>query len=127
MAKDTILDTLSSIKEGVIRPQAAKILQCSERTLQKWMNYYGISLRDYKPKREKRAGWGANKLNKTAAKQIRVEFFGDIKTVVELAEEYKVTIASIYRILSNRTYIEVSAKISGIAQVNVEHNPMLSI
>ena len=40
----------------------------------------------------------------------------------KLADKYDVTLASVYRVLSNKTYKEVAARMSGEAQINVEHN-----
>lgn len=66
---------------------------------------------------------GAGKLNKVKAKEIRNIFFADQLSAAELALQYDVSLSSIYNVLSNNTYSEVSAKMSGIANVNVEHNP----
>lgn len=112
--------TLKSIKSGRVRPQAATILGCCERTLQKWMNHHDIALRDYKeakPNVQRKPH-----LNSKIAKQIRLAFYDNDIPAKKLAEKYNVTQASIYRILANKTYKEITATMSGEAAVNVEHN-----
>jgi len=123
--KEYILKVLGEIKDGSVRKQAARHFGCSERTLQKWMNCYEIKLRDYKPARTKRNGWGANKLDIFKAREIRKRFC-DGEEVKELAKEFGVSFASVSRIIRNETYKDGIGIVSGHAQVNVVHNPSSS-
>lgn len=119
-----IIEVLQSIKSGAVRKKAAKLLAVSERTLQKNMNNYGITFRDWRPETEhiKRKGWGGHKLNKQKAKNIR-KLYESGKEIKNIAEKYNVTFSTISRIINNITYRDLNIKFGGEAIVNVEYKP----
>ena len=119
-----ILNTLLSIKGGSVRKEAARLLGVSERTLQKNMNNYDITFRDWKPEKEHktRKGWGGHKLNKEKAKNIR-KLFESGKEIKNIAKKYDVTFSTISRIINNITYKDLKIKFGGEAIINVEYKP----
>lgn len=121
--KEKILEVLKSIEGGSVRKKAAKILEVSERTLQKRMNSYNITYRDWRPQKEfeKRKGWGGYKLNKEIAKEIRNRY-ADGEEIKNLAKHYNVTFSTISRIIRNITYKEKNV-FGGEANVNVVYKP----
>ena len=121
---DKIIETLRSVEGGSVRKKAAKILGISERTLQKNMNNYGITFRDWRPKKEhiKRKGWGGYKLNRQKAQDIR-EMFENGEKIKNIAKNYNVTFSAISRIINNITYKENRTRFGGEAKVNVEYRP----
>lgn len=121
---DKIIETLRFVEGGSVRKKAAKILEISERTLQKNMNNYGITFRTWRPEKEhiKRKGWGGYKLNMTKAQTIR-QAFNQGKEIKDLAKKYNVTFSAISRIINNITYKENKTKFGGEAKVNVEYRP----
>lgn len=122
-----IIEALRSIEGGSVRKQSAKILGMSEKTLQKNMNNYGISLRDWRPKKEilpKKEGWGANKLDIKKAQQIR-KLYNSGKEIKNIAKKFDVTFSTISRIINNITYKEKKIKFGGEAIINVEYKPLM--
>ena len=119
---DKIIETLRSIESGVVRKKAAKILGVSERTLQKNMNNYGITFRDWRPEKEytKRKGWGGHKLSMKKAQQIR-NLYKNNEEIKNIAKKFDVTFSAISRIINNVTYKELKIKFGGEADVNVEY------
>jgi transposase len=124
LEKQKILDILRSMQCGCVRKKAAKLLGVSERTLQKNMNNYDISFRDWKPEKEykKRKGWGGHKLNMKKAKVIR-KLYDNGEEIKNIAKRYDVTFSTISRIVNNITYKEAKVAFGGEAIVNVEYKP----
>lgn len=122
--RDLIINTLRSIESGSVRKQAAKILGVSERTLQKRMNFYNITFRDWRPKKEKskREGWGGYKLNMQKAKEIR-KLYDKGEEIKDIAKMYEVTFSTISRIVRNVTYRENKVVFGGKAEINMEYKP----
>jgi transposase len=79
------------------RKEAAEHFNVTERTIVNWMKKYNI----YKPKKN----YGCNKLNLEKAKEIR-SLYKNGKKIKELSKKYKVTIATISRIINNIVYKE---------------------
>jgi transposase len=91
------------------RRDAAEKFCVSEKTIMRWFVKCGL----YEPK----ANFGCGKLNMNQAKEIRQLFKAGV-SIKELANEYKVTPASIGRVVNNITY-----KGSDVAEVSVIYNP----
>jgi len=123
--KEEILLALRSVGTGVVRKQAAKKLGISERTLQKNMNFYDITMRDWKPKEEHiiKEGWGAYKLSFEKAIKIREMFYEERMEIKDIAKKYDVTFSTISRIVRNITYKENKTKFGGEAKINVDYRP----
>jgi len=77
------------------RKEAAKKFGVCERTIVRWMVSYDL----YQP----RKNYGCRKLNNHKAKEIREKHKCGL-SLTELAEEYKVTFASISRVIHGITY-----------------------
>jgi hypothetical protein len=69
---------------------------------------------------KKRKNWG-RKLNKTKAREIRAKYNNQKLPIKKLAQEYKVTFATISRILHNITYRD-----KDFSKVYVIHNPKVN-
>jgi len=69
----------------------------------------------------------SRKLNQEVASKIRSDFkitnLAKLDFVKSAAEEYGISIRTIYSVINNEIYREIDAKLSGEAAVNVEHNP----
>lgn len=95
------------------RKVAAKHYDVNEKTIIRWQRYYGL----YQP----RKNYG-RKLDATKAEKIRMLYFGEKQAIEEIAEQFGVTIASVYRIINNQTYKEVRVYCGGSADVKVVYN-----
>lgn len=93
------------------RQAAADKYHVSERTVSRWMEYYGIL--------ERKNNMGCNKLDMNKAHEIRVKR-SEGMTMKQLAEEFGVTFSTISRILHNINYKENS---KDTAQIRVVYNP----
>jgi len=93
------------------RQMAAEKYKVSERTVSRWMQYYGIL--------ERKNNMGCNKLDANKAHEIRQKR-SEGATLKELAEEFGVTFSTISRIIHNINYKELS---KDTAQVRVVYNP----
>lgn len=91
------------------RKEAAKIFGVTEKTIINWMKKYDV----YKAKEN----YGCGKLNMEKAKEIRKLYNNDV-TIKELSLMYKVTFATISRIINNLIYKESNDS----AVVNVVYN-----
>ena len=91
------------------RKEAAKIFGVTEKTIINWMKKYEV----YKAKEN----YGCGKLNMEKAKEIRKLYNNDV-TIKELSLMYKVTFATISRVINNLIYKETNDS----AVVNVVYN-----
>jgi len=86
-----------------------------------YLNFPDFDYENFTPKTlDKNPNYGPNKLSKDKARVIREKHDEGIKPT-ELAEEYEVTLASIYRVLRNVTYKEPNLKCSGSATIQVQY------
>lgn len=91
---------------GLSREQIAEKYSVSDKTAVRWLNYYDI----YEKK--------ITRLSKEKAREIRDKYLNN-ETVKSMAEDYGVTLSTIYRIVNQETY--PSSKDS--ASVSVSYNP----
>lgn len=101
-------DLIPYIKD---RKSAAKKFNVTEKTIVNWMKKYDL----YQPKKN----YGCNKLNYEKAKEIR-NLYNKGESIKFLSSKYKVTFATISRIVNNLIYIE--NKINDTATINVVYN-----
>jgi len=97
------------------RKEASKIFNVTEKTIINWMKKHDI----YRPKEN----YGRNKLNFEKAKEIR-ELHKNGVSIKNLSKNYKVTFATISRIINNLNYKD-NSQIS-TAFVNVIYCPFSS-
>jgi len=69
--------------------------------------------------KETRPGWGAGKLDKAKAREIRKLYFLGDYTQSQLAAEYQVTQGAIWKILRNKSYPEPNISFTGSAIVQM--------
>jgi len=93
------------------REAAVEKFGVSERTICRWMKYYGIL--------DRKNNMGCNKLNLEKAREIRKKYSEGI-SMNDLAEEYEVTFSTISRVVHNVNYKEPSKE---TAEVRVVYNP----
>lgn len=89
------------------RNAAAEKFGVSERTICRWMQYYGIL--------ERKNNMGCNKLDLAKAREIRRRHSEGV-SINDLADEYGVTFSTISRIIHNINYKE-SPKETAIVRV----------
>ena len=92
------------------RREAAEKFKVTEKTITNWLKRYDL----YKPKQN----FGCNKLNFEKAVEIR-QLYKEGTSIKFLASKYKVTFATISRIINNLIYKE---KTSNMATINVIYN-----
>jgi transposase len=90
------------------RKEAAKKFGVTEKTITNWMKKHGI----YKPKKN----FGCNKLNFEKALEIR-KLHKDGLKIKDLAKKYKVTFATISRIVNNLIYKDKNFKNTAVVNV----------
>lgn len=103
------------------RKEAANVFHVSEKTITLWLEKYDL----YHP----RHNYGCNKLDLDKAREIR-DLYKQGKSLKELAGLYKVTIASISRIIHNITYHEdvIRKEVADIVMIyNPDMIPMRSV
>jgi transposase len=88
-------DDLILYKED--KKKASKVFKVTEKTIINWFKKYDL----YEPK----VNYGCGKLNMEKANEIR-ELRKKGMKIKDLAKKYKVTIATISRIINNKTYNE---------------------
>jgi len=101
-------------KEDIIpyihkRKEAAQKFEVSEKTILRWLKSYGIY---------EHGQYGRGKLNFEKAKEIRNKY-KDGTSMKKLAQEYKVTFATISRVVRYITYKEFTEE----AIISVIYNP----
>lgn len=90
--------------------EAANNFQVSERTIRRWLSYYGL----YQP----RKNYGPNKLGVEKAKEMRQKFIDGI-SAKKLSDDFHVSLTCVYRTLGHKTY----RKKEDTAKVFVIYNP----
>lgn len=101
-------DLIPFIKD---RKEAAKKFNVTEKTIINWMKKYNL----YKP----RENFGCNKLNFKKASEIRL-LYKQGESIKSLSLKYKVTFATISRVINNLIYVEKTNK--DTATINVVYN-----
>lgn len=93
------------------RKEAAKKFEVTEKTIINWLKKYDL----YQPK----PNYGCKKLNGQKVLEIR-KLHSDGVSIKELAKKYKVTFATISRVIHNLTYRE--EKYTAIVNVVYNHD-----
>lgn len=96
---------------GLESKEIAAKYDVTEKTALRWLTSCGLRAK-------------SKRLNKQAADEIRT--LSDDMTVKELAAQFGISLASVYRILRNVTYRNPSKCFSGEAIVNVQYNDTFS-
>lgn len=91
--------------------KAASFFKVTEKTIVNWFKKYNI----YKPKKN----YGCNKLNFKKALEIR-DLHKNGLSLKDISKKYKVSVATISKIINNITYKEI--KDTSTANVNVIYN-----